>query len=169
MDTVSIFGGIVAINREITKDVALLMKPVFLEIIMAPHFTDEALEILTAKKNLRLIEIDMTKTNLHPMQYVSVNGGILAQNTREDRVEGAHADVATATVGQHLGDSFAHLPGGLVGEGERQNPKGCNALLDHIGDARGEHARFARPRTGDDQRRAVVMNDRLPLRGVQSL
>ena len=79
-DTVSIFGGIVATNREVTKEVALLMKPIFLEIIMAPHFTDEALEVLTAKKNLRLIEVDMRRQEGSPMQYVSVNGGMLAQN-----------------------------------------------------------------------------------------
>ena len=79
-DKVSIFGGIVAVNREIGKDAALLMKPVFLEIIMAPSFTDEALEILCAKKNLRLLKVDMTKDNEVHKQYVSMNGGLLVQD-----------------------------------------------------------------------------------------
>ena len=55
------------------------MKPIFLEIIMAPKFSEGALEVLTKKKNLRLLEVDMTRADVHPMQYVSVNGGLLAQ------------------------------------------------------------------------------------------
>lgn len=83
-DKVSIFGGIVAVNREVNKEVAELMKPIFLEIIMAPSFTDEALEVLCTKKNLRLLEVDMTRDNSPRMQYVSVNGGMLAQNQDVD-------------------------------------------------------------------------------------
>lgn len=79
-DKVSIFGGIVATNREIDLETAQLMKPVFLEIIMAPSFSDEALELLRTKKNLRLLKVDMTKDTTPRMQYVSVNGGMLAQN-----------------------------------------------------------------------------------------
>ena len=78
-DKVSIFGGIVAVNRELTKEVAELMKPVFLEIIMAPSFSDEALEILCAKKNLRLLQVDMSTNELNQIQYVTVNGGLLVQ------------------------------------------------------------------------------------------
>ncbi len=78
-DKVSIFGGIVATNCTVTKEAAELMKPIFLEIIMAPKFTDEALEVLTAKKNLRLLEVGMDKSASEPRQYVSVNGGMLVQ------------------------------------------------------------------------------------------
>ncbi len=78
-DKVSIFGGIVATNREINKEVAELMKPIFLEIIMAPSFTAEALEVLTTKKNLRLLKVDMSKEKGGHNQYVSMNGGILVQ------------------------------------------------------------------------------------------
>ena len=76
-DKVSIFGGIVATNRTVTREAAELMKPVFLEIIMAPKFDDGALEVLCAKKNLRLLEVDMTPDAGAPKQYVSVNGGTL--------------------------------------------------------------------------------------------
>src|SRR5574344_1513622 len=79
-DKVSIFGGIVATNCEITKEAAEFMKPIFLEIIMAPKFSQEALTILCTKKNLRLLEVNMQKDNAKPMQYVSVNGGLLVQN-----------------------------------------------------------------------------------------
>ena len=78
-DKVSIFGGIVAVNREVTKEVAELMKPIFLEIIMAPSFTPEALEVLCTKKNLRLLEVDMGELSKPQTQYVSVNGGLLVQ------------------------------------------------------------------------------------------
>ena len=79
-DTVSIFGGIVATNCEVNKEMAELMKPIFLEIIMAPSFSAEALEVLTTKKNLRLLEVDMSVLAAKQMQYVSVNGGLLAQH-----------------------------------------------------------------------------------------
>ncbi len=79
-DTVSIFGGIVATNQTVTKEAAELMKPIFLEIIMAPAFTPEALEVLCTKKNLRLLEVDMTPSEATTQQYVSVNGGMLVQD-----------------------------------------------------------------------------------------
>ena len=79
-DKVSIFGGIVATNCEITLEVAQLMKPIFLEIIMAPKFSKEAFELLSTKKNLRLIEVPMYKMPYISMQYKSVCGGLLAQD-----------------------------------------------------------------------------------------
>ena len=78
-DKVSIFGGIVATNREITREVAEAMKPIFLEIIMAPKFSAEALEVLSTKKNLRLLEVKMEREEASQPQYVSVNGGLLVQ------------------------------------------------------------------------------------------
>ena len=78
-DKVSIFGGIVATNCEVTREAAELMKPIFLEIIMAPKFSEGALEVLCTKKNLRLLEVDMSADSESHMQYVSVNGGLLAQ------------------------------------------------------------------------------------------
>ena len=78
-DKVSIYGGIVALNRELSAEVALGMKPIFLEIVIAPSFSQEALEILSAKKNLRVLEVDMTPCEKAPMQYVGVNGGMLVQ------------------------------------------------------------------------------------------
>ncbi len=79
-DKVSIYGGIVATNRTITAEVAEAMKPIFLEIVMAPDYTEEALEILKSKKNLRVMKVNMTKSDKPEMKYVSVNGGLLAQD-----------------------------------------------------------------------------------------
>lgn len=79
-DKVSIFGGIVAVNREIDAETAALMKPIFLEIIMAPSFSAEALEILCTKKNLRLLKVDMSEDMTPRKKYVSVVGGLLEQD-----------------------------------------------------------------------------------------
>jgi len=86
-DKVSIFGGIVAVNREVTREVAELMKPIFLEIIMAPSFSEGALEVLCTKKNLRLLQVDMTKDERVVNQYVSVNGGLLVQDLDKTTAE----------------------------------------------------------------------------------
>ena len=78
-DKVSIYGGIVGVNRELTAEVAAGMKPIFLEIVIAPSYTPEALEILSSKKNLRVLKVDMTPASKAPTQYVGVNGGLLVQ------------------------------------------------------------------------------------------
>ena len=79
-DSVSIFGGIVATNQVITAEVAKLMKPVFLEVILAPKFEDAALKVFESKKNIRLIEVNMNKNNQAYKTIVSVNGGLLVQD-----------------------------------------------------------------------------------------
>ena len=86
-DKVSIFGGIVAVNREVTREAAELMKPIFLEIIMAPSFPEGALEVLCTKKNLRLLQVDMSKDDTVVNQYVSVNGGLLVQDLDKTTAE----------------------------------------------------------------------------------
>lgn len=79
-DPVSIFGGIVAINRTVTKEVAIELKKIFLEIVIAPQYDDEALTILKKKKNLRVLKLNTSEFNLDTDQLVTVNGGVLIQN-----------------------------------------------------------------------------------------
>ncbi|MEQ6388131.1 bifunctional phosphoribosylaminoimidazolecarboxamide formyltransferase/IMP cyclohydrolase [Bacillaceae bacterium S4-13-58] len=79
-DPVSIFGGIVALNREVDEQTALLMKEIFLEIIIAPKFSEEALEVLTAKKNLRLLEVELSSETEKSILVTTVNGGFLLQD-----------------------------------------------------------------------------------------
>lgn len=79
-DNVSVFGGVVVFNRPVTLEVAELLKPIFLEIIIAPEFTDEALELLHKKKNLRLLQVDMSRPRRNTKCYTSVIGGMLAQD-----------------------------------------------------------------------------------------
>ena len=96
-DTVSIYGGIVICNRTITKEIALGMKPIFLEIVIAPDFTEEAMEIFTTKKNLRVIQVDMTPSTEAIDQYVSVNGGLLVQHL-DTQIETIAADMCATKV-----------------------------------------------------------------------
>ena len=79
-DKVSIYGGIVAMNRPLTLEVAKAMKPIFLEIVMAPAFEEDALELLKTKKNLRILEVKMDGSKEAQRQYVGINGGLLVQD-----------------------------------------------------------------------------------------
>lgn len=83
-DPVSIFGGIVAANRSIDRDTALMLKETFLEIILAPDFTEEALAVLMEKKNLRLLRIptlNQPEANTDNLFRIApVAGGALVQD-----------------------------------------------------------------------------------------
>lgn len=78
-DPVSIFGGIVAFNKEVNGSTAAELNKLFLEIVIAPAFTPEALEIFQAKKNLRVIRI--TNPVSDRLTYAKVDGGLLVQHT----------------------------------------------------------------------------------------
>lgn len=80
-DPVSIFGGIIAANREIDAKTAEEMSKIFLEIIIAPSFSSEALEILSRKKNIRLLELPTIskKMSINDFDMKRVMGGLLVQ------------------------------------------------------------------------------------------
>lgn len=78
-DPVSIFGGIIAANREIDKATAEKLHEIFLEIIIAPSFSKEALEVLQSKKNLRLLTVNIEKAVSASKKLTSVQGGLLVQ------------------------------------------------------------------------------------------
>ncbi|WP_290033097.1 bifunctional phosphoribosylaminoimidazolecarboxamide formyltransferase/IMP cyclohydrolase [Ligilactobacillus cholophilus] len=79
-DPVSIFGGIVALNRPVDVKTAEKLHKLFLEIIIAPSYDDDAYEILAKKKNLRLLTVDFERKD-EPVrnETVSVMGGLLVQ------------------------------------------------------------------------------------------
>ena len=80
-DTSSPFGGIVSFNREVGKDVAKELSNLFLEVIIAPNFNKEALNVFGKKKNLRLLELKELdkKIQRKGMIFRSVVGGFLSQ------------------------------------------------------------------------------------------
>lgn len=81
-DPVSIFGGIVAVNREVDKKTAEEMVKIFLEIVVAPSFTAEALEVLKTKPNLRVLELpEVGKPNgPEEMDFKKCHGGLIYQD-----------------------------------------------------------------------------------------
>ncbi|OPZ89060.1 MAG: Bifunctional purine biosynthesis protein PurH [Firmicutes bacterium ADurb.Bin419] len=81
-DPVSIYGGIVAANREIDEKTAEEISKIFLEIVIAPSFTEGAMKILTQKKNIRLLQLDNISAKLPAGTYdmKKVAGGLLVQS-----------------------------------------------------------------------------------------
>lgn len=77
-DPVSIFGGIVAFNREVTQEIAQSLTELFLEVICAPSYTLEAKAVFAKKKNLRVLEFK-TSGRIQPYSSVRVAGGLLVQ------------------------------------------------------------------------------------------
>ncbi|RYM05223.1 bifunctional phosphoribosylaminoimidazolecarboxamide formyltransferase/IMP cyclohydrolase [Sporolactobacillus sp. THM7-7] len=96
-DPVSIFGGIVALNREVDKALAEKLHSIFLEIVIAPSYTDEALAILEKKKNIRLLTVKLTDDNQDFLQYTSVRGGILVQDLDTKGYEDIKDDLKVVT------------------------------------------------------------------------
>ncbi|MDR3272007.1 MAG: bifunctional phosphoribosylaminoimidazolecarboxamide formyltransferase/IMP cyclohydrolase [Flavobacteriaceae bacterium] len=90
-DPVSIFGGIVAFNREVDKETAERLKSVFLEIVIAPSFTNEALKVFSTKKNLRLIKVKNPLEDT--VEFIKVDGGLLVQD--RDRASASEFNTVT--------------------------------------------------------------------------
>ena len=94
-DPISIFGGIVACNREVDIATAEQLSEIFLEIVMAPSFTKEALDILTKKKNIRLLELDMSNDKEAYVKLTTVKGGVLIQNNDDGEINKEDLSIAT--------------------------------------------------------------------------
>lgn len=94
-DSTSIFGGIIAVNREVDAQTAHKLREIFLEIIIAPSFSEEAFEILSSKKNLRLLTVDLTDDEKVEKKLVSVRGGLLVQDEDAYGLEEATISVPT--------------------------------------------------------------------------
>lgn len=106
-DPTSIFGGIVALNREVDVPTAEQLSEIFLEIILAPSFTEEAQSILTKKKNIRLLTIPFKQNKQDQWNTVSIEGGLLMQEP--DRHGFADADVRVVTERQPTDEEWAAL------------------------------------------------------------
>ena len=98
-DSISIFGGIIALNRPVDLATAEKMHALFLEIIIAPSFDDDAFAILAKKKNLRLMTVDFEQTHTaDKFETISVGGGLLRQEV--DAAFETPADFTVVTVTQ---------------------------------------------------------------------
>ncbi len=77
-DPTSAFGSVVAFNAEVTEQAAILLRPNFVEAVVAPSFAPRALELLKEKKNLRLLELPVADAS-SDLDYKRVRGGFLVQ------------------------------------------------------------------------------------------
>ncbi|MFV0519530.1 MAG: bifunctional phosphoribosylaminoimidazolecarboxamide formyltransferase/IMP cyclohydrolase [Lachnospirales bacterium] len=93
-DPVSIFGGIVSLNRQVDENLATKLNEIFLEIVLAPSFTEGALEILKKKKNLRILKIKIDKIE-DKIEVKSVQDGFLVQDTDLLNVKNEELKVVT--------------------------------------------------------------------------
>jgi phosphoribosylaminoimidazolecarboxamide formyltransferase / IMP cyclohydrolase len=91
-DPISAFGGVIGINREVDGPAAEEIAKLFVEAIVAPSFSPEAIERFAAKKNLRLVQITPTET---PRVLKQVSGGLLVQDADRLRITEAHLQHVT--------------------------------------------------------------------------
>ena len=100
-DPVSAFGGIIATNRPVTAEMARTVADIFTEVVVAPSFDADALELLTAKKNIRLLEA--AAPGRRGAEIRPISGGLLMQH--RDTVDAVVTDDSGAVTG---GDDAAH-------------------------------------------------------------
>jgi phosphoribosylaminoimidazolecarboxamide formyltransferase/IMP cyclohydrolase len=165
-DPTSVFGGIVALNVEVDAETAALLGETFLEAIVAPGYTPEALEALTRKKNLRLLALRPWPAPGPRLDLRAVAGGILAQTADVGRDDLGAARVVTRRaptaeelasldfawrVSKHVKSNaivFASGRGLLgVGAGQMSRVDSCRIAVQKAGDA------------GHDLRGSVVASD----------
>jgi phosphoribosylaminoimidazolecarboxamide formyltransferase/IMP cyclohydrolase len=94
-DPVSAFGGVIAANREIDLTMAEQVAEVFTEVVVAPAFTDDALAVLTGKRNVRLLRMP-DLASAEPVEFRPISGGLLLQSV--DRVDAPGDDPITWTL-----------------------------------------------------------------------
>ena len=89
-DPVSSFGGIIAFNQRVQSDVATaITEKQFVEVVIAPDFSDDALQVFTGKPNVRLLRGKRQQQTTRAMHYQRVSGGLLVQQKDADRVDRA--------------------------------------------------------------------------------
>ncbi|MCW2787241.1 MAG: purH [Marmoricola sp.] len=94
-DPTSAFGGVIAVNRPVSKEMAAQVAEIFTEVIVAPGYEDGAVEILAGKKNLRIL-VCGTDENPDPVEFRGISGGVLMQ--RVDHVDAEGDDPSTWTL-----------------------------------------------------------------------
>lgn len=86
-DSISSFGGILAFSSIVDYEVAKFLDEKFIEVVIAPEFTNEALELFSKKKNLRILKTQIRSPNQNETIFKSISGGLLSQNEDEYQIE----------------------------------------------------------------------------------
>ncbi|MEU1043463.1 bifunctional phosphoribosylaminoimidazolecarboxamide formyltransferase/IMP cyclohydrolase [Streptomyces sp. NPDC005907] len=107
-DPLSAFGGVIAVNRPVSREMAEQVAEIFTEVIVAPGYEDGALDVLTKKKNIRVLRADGAPAN--PVEVKPIDGGALLQVTDRLQAEGDDPADWTLATGEALsGDELAEL------------------------------------------------------------
>ncbi|WP_441245728.1 bifunctional phosphoribosylaminoimidazolecarboxamide formyltransferase/IMP cyclohydrolase [Kitasatospora sp. McL0602] len=107
-DPVSAYGGVIAVNRPVTVELAQQIAPIFTEVVVAPGYEDGALEVLTKRKNLRVLRAP--DAPCERLEARRISGGLLLQQV--DRIDAAGDDPSTWTLATGealLADELAEL------------------------------------------------------------
>ncbi|MDQ7011829.1 MAG: bifunctional phosphoribosylaminoimidazolecarboxamide formyltransferase/IMP cyclohydrolase [Mariprofundaceae bacterium] len=153
-DSVSAFGGIAAFNRPLTADTARLIAETFMEVIIAPGFDNEARQVLSAKKNLRLLLAPGVAPVSGGLEFKRVNGGLLVQERDAHMLDRAACKVVTEraptdaewgdmlfawTVAKHVkSNAIVFARDGVtlgVGAGQMNRVNSTRIAAEHGGDA----------------------------------
>jgi phosphoribosylaminoimidazolecarboxamide formyltransferase/IMP cyclohydrolase len=153
-DSTSAFGGIAAFNRPLEGDTAKLISETFMEVVIAPGFSDAALEALKEKKNLRLLLAPSAAPVTGGLEFKRVNGGLLLQErdahvlnrdackvvTRRAPSEAEWADMLFAwSVAKHVkSNAIVFAKGGVtlgVGAGQMNRVNSTRIAAHHGGEA----------------------------------
>jgi phosphoribosylaminoimidazolecarboxamide formyltransferase/IMP cyclohydrolase len=94
-DSKSAFGGIIALNRTCTKSIAEMVSKIFMEIIIAPDFDSEAIDIFFSKKNLRVLKTGDILDRKENAEYRFINGGVLTQDSDITKITKNNLEVVT--------------------------------------------------------------------------
>jgi len=106
-DPVSAFGGIIALNREVDVVTAVQISKIFVEAVIAPAYTEDALAILSKKQNIRLLAIDSLQVGSKQVDIKTVSGGMLIQE--KDMAVKQCADMKVVTKRQPTEDEWEQL------------------------------------------------------------
>ena len=163
-DPISIFGGIIVLNREVDLATAEEMHKLVLEIIIAPSYTPESLEILKTKKNLRLLTVDFaSQLEKNSDDIVSVLGGLLIQEKDTSMEEAKDWQVVTdrqPTADEIAALSFAwkavkHVKSNAIVLGNKQQTLGIGAgQMNRVGSVK-----IAIEQAGEKAKEAVLASD----------
>ncbi|MFI1133540.1 bifunctional phosphoribosylaminoimidazolecarboxamide formyltransferase/IMP cyclohydrolase [Streptomyces althioticus] len=102
-DPLSAFGGVIAVNRPVSKEMAEQVAEIFTEVIVAPDYEDGALEALTKKKNIRVLRAPEAPSA--PVEVKPIDGGALLQVTDRLQAEGDDPATWTLATGEALSEA----------------------------------------------------------------
>lgn len=93
-DPISAFGGIVALNRPCTKEIAEAITQIFIEVVIAPEYAPEALEFFKTKPNLRVLALPLTAKKPWEMKFIQ--GGVLMQERDAQEIKSSDLKIVTS-------------------------------------------------------------------------